>query len=73
MADGKFSDLESLITRRIPLEDVVEKGIKALLEQKEVHGKYTCPTALFKTDQVVKSSQDLGSSLTFCNKAANAL
>ena len=32
---GKFVGLEKLITRKIGLEDVVEKGIKALMEDKE--------------------------------------
>lgn len=40
IADGTFpvDGMDSLITRRIPLEDLVEKGIKALLYEKDEHG-----------------------------------
>ena len=38
VAEGKFNDLDNLITRRIPLEDFVEKGIKALVNEKDEHG-----------------------------------
>ena len=38
LAQGRFGDLSSLITRRIPLEDFVEKGINALLHEKDQHG-----------------------------------
>ena len=39
MADGRFNNLESLITRRVPLEKFLEKGIKALLNEKDEHGE----------------------------------
>ncbi|EIW53227.1 alcohol dehydrogenase GroES domain protein [Trametes versicolor FP-101664 SS1] len=41
VADGRFpvDGLESLVTRRIPLEDLVEKGIKALLHETDKHVK----------------------------------
>ncbi|PIL28873.1 hypothetical protein GSI_08919 [Ganoderma sinense ZZ0214-1] len=39
VAAGKFNELENLITRRIWLEDVVEKGIKALMYEKDEHVK----------------------------------
>ncbi|KAM5546076.1 hypothetical protein V8D89_000202 [Ganoderma adspersum] len=39
LRQGHFGDLSSLITRRIPLEDFVEKGIKALLHEKDQHVK----------------------------------
>ncbi|KAI0819876.1 alcohol dehydrogenase GroES domain protein [Trametes gibbosa] len=41
VAEGSFpvDGMESLITRRIPLEDLVEKGIKALLHEKDEHVK----------------------------------
>ena len=38
LAQGRFGDLSSLITRRIPLEDFVDKGINALLHEKDQHG-----------------------------------
>ncbi|OSD00992.1 GroES-like protein [Trametes coccinea BRFM310] len=39
VGQGKFDGLESLITRRIGFEDFVEKGIKALLHEKDQHGE----------------------------------
>ncbi|KAH9925051.1 alcohol dehydrogenase GroES domain protein [Epithele typhae] len=39
LAEGKFPGLESLITRRIGLEDCLEKGILALINEKDEHGK----------------------------------
>lgn len=41
VADGRFpvDGLESLVTRRIPLEDLVERGIKALLHETDKHGE----------------------------------
>ena len=44
LAEGKFKGLEQLITRRIPLEDFVEKGVKALINEKDEHGEL-CPSA----------------------------
>ena len=38
VAEGKFNGLENLITRRIGLEDFVEKGIHALIHEKDQHG-----------------------------------
>ncbi|KAH9903230.1 L-threonine 3-dehydrogenase [Cubamyces lactineus] len=38
MAEGKLGDLRSLITARVPLEDFVEKGVKALANEKDKHG-----------------------------------
>ncbi|KAG5352462.1 hypothetical protein C0989_002172 [Termitomyces sp. Mn162] len=37
VAAGKIPGIEDLITRRIALEDVVEKGFKALLHNKDAH------------------------------------
>ncbi|KAI8988990.1 alcohol dehydrogenase GroES domain protein [Trametes punicea] len=39
VAEGKFVGLESLITRRTTFEDVVDKGIKALIHEKDDHVK----------------------------------
>ncbi|KAJ3554046.1 hypothetical protein NM688_g3309 [Phlebia brevispora] len=39
IAAGKFQGLEKLITRKIALDDVVEKGIKALLKEKDTQIK----------------------------------
>ncbi|KAI0761327.1 alcohol dehydrogenase GroES domain protein [Trametes elegans] len=39
VAQGKFEGLETLVTRRIGLEDVVDKGIKALINEKDEHVK----------------------------------
>nr|VWO99721.1 F-box and WD domain protein [Ganoderma boninense] len=39
VAAGKFGGLENLITRRITLEDFVEKGLKALISEKDEHGE----------------------------------
>ncbi|TFK82887.1 alcohol dehydrogenase GroES domain protein [Polyporus arcularius HHB13444] len=39
ISQGKFSDLTSLITRRIPLEDLVDKGIMALIHERHEHVK----------------------------------
>ncbi|KAI0773007.1 alcohol dehydrogenase GroES domain protein [Trametes elegans] len=39
VAEGKFEGLDTLITRRIGLEDVVDKGIKALINEKDEHVK----------------------------------
>ena len=39
VAAGKFNGLENLITRRITLEDFVDKGMKALIYEKDEHGK----------------------------------
>ena len=38
---GKFNDfhLERIVTRRIPLEDYVQKGINALTHEKDTHGE----------------------------------
>ena len=40
VAEGKFNNIDKLITRRIPLEDFVEKGIKALINEKDEHGQH---------------------------------
>jgi len=39
VAAGKFKGIEKLITRKIPIEDLVEKGIMALLHEKDKHVK----------------------------------
>lgn len=39
VAAGKFKGLENLITRKIAIEDLVEKGILALLHEKDKHGQ----------------------------------
>jgi hypothetical protein len=38
VAAGKFGGIEDLITAKIPIDDVVEKGFKALLNDKAAHG-----------------------------------
>lgn len=45
VAEGNFADLTTLITRRIPLEDLVDKGIMALIHEKHEHGLFIslCP------------------------------
>lgn len=35
VAEGKFTGLEKFITKKIALEDVVEEGIKVLMNDKE--------------------------------------
>lgn len=40
VALGKIPDIDSLITSRVAIEEVVEKGFKALLNDKDSHG--TC-------------------------------
>ncbi|KAI0819877.1 NAD-P-binding protein [Trametes gibbosa] len=53
ISDGKFSNLEDLITRRVSLEEYKEKGLSALLHEKDQHGECTyIPFALqdIKTD-----------------------
>ncbi|KAH9848121.1 chaperonin 10-like protein [Lenzites betulinus] len=39
IADGKFSNLEDLITRRVSLDEYKEKGLNALLHEKDQHVK----------------------------------
>ncbi|TBU63555.1 GroES-like protein [Dichomitus squalens] len=39
VAEGKFNGIENIITRRIGLEDFVEKGIKALVNEKDEQGE----------------------------------
>lgn len=39
LGEGKFQGLEKLITRKISLKDVVEKGIKALMAEKDTQSK----------------------------------
>jgi hypothetical protein len=39
VAAGKFRGIEKLITRKIAIEDLVEKGIMALLHEKDRHGQ----------------------------------
>jgi hypothetical protein len=39
VAAGKFKGIEKLITRKIAIEDLVEKGIMALLHEKDKHGQ----------------------------------
>ena len=41
VAAGKFKGMEKLITRKIAIEDLVEKGIMALLHEKDEHGQNT--------------------------------
>ena len=43
LGQGRFGDLSNLITRRIPLEDFVEKGMKALIHEKDQHGTSALP------------------------------
>lgn len=45
VAEGRFSNLEELITRRIALDDFVEKGIKTLIADKDTQSKpFSCLT-----------------------------
>lgn len=39
IAAGKIAGLEGLITRKVALKDVVDKGFLALLHDKDAHGK----------------------------------
>ena len=39
LATGKFQGLEKLITRKIGLDEVVEKGIKALIAEKDTQSE----------------------------------
>ena len=45
VAAGKFGGIEKLITRKIAMEDLVEKGIMALLHEKDKHGQNLTLTA----------------------------
>ena len=45
VAAGKFKGIEKLITRKIAIEDLVEKGIMALLHEKDKHGQNLSLTA----------------------------
>lgn len=40
IAAGKIPGLESLITRKVALEDVVESGFNTLLNDKDAHGEF---------------------------------
>ena len=40
VAAKKIKGIEKLITRKIAIEDLVEKGIMALLHEKDKHGQY---------------------------------
>jgi hypothetical protein len=39
LCSGAFSGIEKFVTGRILLEDVVEKGLKELIENKDEHVK----------------------------------
>ena len=56
VAEGNFADLTTLITRRIPLEDLVDKGIMALIHEKHEHGLFIslCPHTLADGEVIVK-------------------
>jgi hypothetical protein len=41
MAAGKISGIEELITRRVAIEDVVEKGFLTLVNDKDSQGKHS--------------------------------
>lgn len=41
VASGRLSGIENLITGRVSLDEVVEKGIKSLLTEKDKHGMYS--------------------------------
>lgn len=43
VADGKISGIEELVTSKVSLDDVVEKGIMALLKEKDSQGKQCQP------------------------------
>jgi len=46
MADGKLIGYEKLITGRIRLEDIVEKGFKELINNKDEHIKILVSTKI---------------------------
>ena len=54
VAEGRFNlnGLESLITRRISLEDFVEKGIKALIHEKDKHGESLYTNTAWGTESI---------------------
>jgi hypothetical protein len=54
LASGKM-ELESLITARIPLRNVVEDGIMALLDKKEDHIKVIWPVGSRSSDRDSRS------------------
>ncbi|KAI0767646.1 GroES-like protein [Fomes fomentarius] len=57
VGEGKFKGIESLITRRISLEEFVEKGIKALLHEKDRHVKIiVSPTPLEEFRKMPRAS-----------------
>ena len=39
VAAGKFKGIEKFITRKIAIEDLVEKGIMALQHERDKHGQ----------------------------------
>ncbi|KAI0649781.1 L-threonine 3-dehydrogenase [Trametes meyenii] len=39
VAQGKFDNLDALVTLRVPLDEVVEKGLRALTHEKDQHVK----------------------------------
>lgn len=47
MAAGKITGIEELITRRVAIEDVVEKGFLTLLNEKDTQGKQTLRYNIF--------------------------
>lgn len=44
LAEGKLVGYEKLVTGRIPLEDIVEKGFKELIHNKDEHIKILVST-----------------------------
>ncbi len=40
LAAGKIRGIEGLITSRVAIEDVVEKGFRVLLKDKDAQGEY---------------------------------
>ena len=56
VAEGKIPKLEELITRKITFDDFVEKGIKALINEKDTQSK--SPNA-FNAEQRPKETANL--------------
>ncbi|OAL37371.1 ATP synthase subunit alpha, mitochondrial [Fonsecaea nubica] len=48
---GRFTDLSSMVTARIPLNDIVTKGLNALLEEGEKHVKIMNGNVLLDKDE----------------------
>jgi hypothetical protein len=43
LGEGKFKDIEKLITRKIKIDDIVEDGLKRLIREKDRQGWFLLP------------------------------